>query len=254
METREQLSKENYQQAVKFSQHFATNLQQEFEREAEQRYQFEKIQFEQQLQNSQQKQPLVKKAFISLCAIFLLGSIYYWQSGRYQIVQDGLQLHQQFQQQESPHQALSKNDRYILSLQNQLRENPNNGDLWYELGQAYALNNDFESALTCYMNAEKLLGKRPSVLSAMATAYYYDNKQQMTPEVKDLIEQALALDKNESASLLLLASDSFLNNNYQQALDYWRRVLDGHNESIDRRAIIQSMEIARQILEGQRNK
>ncbi|MDD0823935.1 cytochrome C biogenesis protein [Mannheimia sp. AT1] len=251
METREQLSKENYQQAVKFSQYFANDLRQEFESEAEQRYQFEKTQFEQQLQNSQQKQPLVKKSIISLCAIFLLGSIYYWQSGRYQVVQEGLQLHQQFQEQTNPHQGISKNDRYILSLQNQLRENPNNGELWYELGQAYALNNEFDSALICYGNAEKLLGKKASILSAMATANYYDNKQRMSPEIKELLKQALALDKNESASLLLLASDSFLNNDYQQALGYWRQVLDGNNESIDRRAIIQSMAMARQMLEGQ---
>lgn len=254
METREQLSQEIYQQAVKFAQHFTNGNRSEFEFEAKQRYEFEKAQLKPQLQHSAKNQPLAKKGILSLCVIFLLGVTYYWQSGRYPLVKEGLQLHRQFQQESRLHQGSSKNERYILSLQNQLRENPNLGELWYELGQVYALSNDFDSALVCYTNAEKLLGKRPSILSAMATAHYYDNKQRITPTVRELIEQALALDKNESASLLLLASDSFLNNDYQQALDYWRRVLDGQNESIDRRAIIQSMATARQMLENYQSK
>lgn len=88
-------------------------------------------------------------------------------------------------------------------------------------------------------------------MGAIATARYYDNGQKMTVEIQAIIEQALQLDKNENASLLLLASDSFLNNNFQQALDNWRKVLDSNNDSINRRAIIQSMEMARQMLNSQ---
>ncbi|QLB15345.1 cytochrome C biogenesis protein [Mannheimia granulomatis] len=255
METREQLSRENYQQAVKFAQHFAEEARQEFEHEALQRYHFEKAQFDQSLlQKNGQNRPLAKTILISLLAIFVLSSAYYWQSGRYQAVQEGISDHQAFERESVEHPTKSKNDRYIVSLQNQLRENPNNGGLWYELGQAYTLNNDFDSALICYDNAEKLLGKRPAVLGAVATARYYDNGQKMTPEIQTIIDQALALDKTENASLLLLASDSFLNNRYQEALDYWRKVLDGNNESIDRRAVIQSMEMARQMLQGQQSR
>lgn len=251
METREQLSQQSYQQAVKFAQQFADEERTELEQEAAERYAFEKAQFEQnQLQHSAQNRPLAKFAAVSILAILLIGSAYYGLSGRYQIVQEGLKVHQKFEQQVNDPHGSSKNERYIVSLQNQLRENPNNGDLWYELGQAYALDNDFDAALVCYQNAEKLLGKKPTVLGAMATARYYDNGQKMNAEIQALIEQALALNKNETASLLLLASDSFLTNNYAQALVYWRKVLDSNNDAIDRRAIIQSMTMARQMLEA----
>lgn len=253
METREQLNKETYRQAVNFARHFADDLKQELEQEAEQRYQFEKSQFKQSyLQNSDKKRPLVPKLLTTLAAVFLLATAYYAASGRYRIVQNGQKTHQQFERQINEAHAASKNDRYIINLQNRLRDNPNNGDLWYELGQAYALNNNFDEALICYANAEKLLGKRAAILSAKATTHYYDNKQKMTPEIRAMIEEALSLDKNDSAGLLLLASDSFLNNNYQQALDYWRKVLDGNDESINRRAIIQSMDMARQMLAAQK--
>ncbi|QLB42185.1 cytochrome C biogenesis protein [Mannheimia pernigra] len=255
MESRDQLSRENYQQAVKFAQQFADDVKQEYEREAEQRYQFEKAQFEQsELQNNAKKRPLARMTTLSLLAILLLGVAYYSFSGRYQVVQEGLNVHKDFQQQMSEAHGTSKNERYIISLQNQLRENPNNGDLWYELGQAYVLSNDFDSALVCYDNAQKLLGKKAAILGAIATARYYDNGQKMNKEISAMIDEALSLDKNESASLLLRASDGFLNNNYQQALDYWRKVLDGNDNAINRRAIIQSMEMTRQILEGQQGK
>ncbi|AWW34191.1 cytochrome C biogenesis protein [Mannheimia varigena] len=251
METREQLSQQSYQQAVKFAQQFANEERTELEQEAAERYAFEKAQFEQnQLQHSAQNRPLAKFAAVSILAILLIGGAYYGLSGRYQIVQEGLQVHQKFEQQVNDPHGSSKNERYIISLQNQLRENPNNGDLWYELGQAYALDNDFDAALVCYQNAEKVLGKKPTLLGAMATARYYDNGQKMNAEIQALIEQALALNKNETASLLLLASDSFLSNNYAQALVYWRKVLDSNNDAIDRRAIIQSMTMARQMLEA----
>ncbi|AHG77109.1 cytochrome c biogenesis protein [Mannheimia varigena] len=251
METREQLSKQSYQQAVKFAQQFANEERTELEQEAVERYAFEKAQFEQnQLQHSAQNRPLAKFATVSILAILLIGTAYYGLSGRYQIVQEGLQVHQKFEQQVNDPHSSSKNERYIVSLQNQLRENPNNGDLWYELGQAYALDNDFDASLVCYRNAEKLLGKKPTVLGAMATARYYDNGQKMNAEIQALIEQALALNKNETTSLLLLASDSFLTNNYAEALVYWRKVLDSNNDAIDRRAIIQSMTMARQMLEA----
>ncbi|AHG80228.1 reductase [Mannheimia varigena USDA-ARS-USMARC-1388] len=251
METREQLSQQSYQQAVKFAQQFANEERAELEQEAAERYAFEKAQFEQnQLQYLTQNRPLAKLATVSILAILLIGTAYYGLSGRYQIVQEGLQVHQKFEQQVNDPHSSSKNERYIVSLQNQLRENPNNGDLWYELGQAYALDNDFDASLVCYRNAEKLLGKKPAVLGAMATARYYDNGQKMNAEIQALIEQALALNKNETTSLLLLASDSFLTNNYADALVYWRKVLDSNNDAIDRRAIIQSMTMARQMLEA----
>lgn len=102
MESRDQLSRENYQQAVKFAQQFADDVKQEYEREAEQRYQFEKAQFEQsELQNNAKKRPLARMTTLSLLAILLLGVAYYSFSGRYQVVQEGLKIHKDFQQQMS---------------------------------------------------------------------------------------------------------------------------------------------------------
>lgn len=244
MKTCEQLTRENYQQAVKFAEHLAEPFKQEYLKEAEERFQFEQNNTS-NLQKMGQFSPLVI-AFI-LLIITVVSAGLYWQSGRYPLVQKGEQMHQAFQVKLEMEDKTQKNQRYIESLQNRLRENPNDGDLWYELGQAYALDNEFSSALICYQNALMVLGEKAAILGAMATADYYDKGQKLSAEAKAWLNQALVLDPKESSSLLLLASDAFLNNDYEQAVNYWRKVLDSDNDAINRRAIIQSIEMAKQM-------
>lgn len=244
MKTREQLNLENYQQAVKFAEHFTEPFKQEYLEEATSRYQFEQSDTP-FLQKNSRFSPLVVS--LILLVIIAVSCGLYWQSGRYPLVQKGEQMHQAFQVKLEMEDKTQKNQRYIESLQSRLRENPNDGDLWYELGQAYALDNEFSSALICYQNAQMVLGEKAAILGAMATAAYYDKGQKLSAEAKTWLNQALALDPKESSSLLLLASDAFLHNDYEQAMRYWRKVLDSDNDAINRRAIIQSIEMAKQM-------
>ena len=246
---RHQLNEEHYQQAVKFAENFTNAERQELLNEIQDRHNFEQQkQAIPHLQKSPKKVPLVLG---SLALIGLLcTSFFYWQSGRYQQVQQGEQAFVAFQQQKAEESSVDRNDHYILNLQKQLRQNPNNGDLWFELGQAYSLNNDFESAMICYQNAITVLGRKPSIIGSMATADYYLNKQKLSPQAKSWIEEALKSDPQESASLLLLASDAFLHNDLKQAIDYWEQVLDSENQAIDRKEIIKSIQMAQNMLKG----
>lgn len=244
---REQLNADFYQQAVRFADNFADPEREEFLSETADRQAFEQeLLAKHHVQNVSLKRPLVAGSLL-LAAVLAVGSVFYWQTGRYQQVQQGEQALQSFLEQKAEESSEQRNDRYIINLQNQLRQNANNGDLWFELGQAYSLNNDFDAAMICYNNALTVLGRKAAVIGAMATAEYYRNKQMLSPQAKAWIDEALQLDPKESSSLLLLASDAFLNNNPQQAREYWLQVLDGDNQSIDRREIIQSIKMAEQM-------
>ncbi|QIM63787.1 cytochrome C biogenesis protein [Pasteurellaceae bacterium Orientalotternb1] len=244
---REQLNADFYQQAVRFADNFANPDREEFLSETADRQAFEqKLLAKHHLQNASLKRPLVAGGLL-LAVVLAVGSVFYWQTGRYQQVQQGERALQTFLQQKAEESSEQRNDRYIISLQNQLRQNANNGDLWFELGQAYSLNNDFDAAMVCYHNALTVLGRKAAVIGAMATAEYYRHKQKLSPQAKAWIDEALQLDPKESASLLLLASEAFLNNNPQQAREYWLQVLDGENQAIDRREIIQSIKMAEQM-------
>ncbi|MEE3696419.1 cytochrome C biogenesis protein [Glaesserella parasuis] len=243
---RNELNRTYYQQAERFADTFAEKERTEYLAELASRQAFEQ---QNEVVSQWQKNPLKRPLVVTVLLIALISSvIYYWQTGRYSLAIQGEQAFAQFQQQRAEESSEQRNDHYITNLQHQLRQNVNDGKLWFELGQAYSLNNDFEAALTCFHNAQTVLGEKASILGAMATADYYLNKQRLSPQAKAWLERALQIDDKESASLLLLASDAFLHNDFKQAIHYWEKVLDNRNEALDRKEIIQSIKMAEQML------
>lgn len=249
---REALNRVYYQQAVRLAEKFATQEQAEFLQETAERRAFEQAQLVQRhLPETKLKRPLVF-ASLSMLGVLAVATLFYTQTGRYTEVQQGEQALHSFLTQKAEEDNSQRNDRYIVNLQNQLRKNANNGDVWFELGQAYSLNNDFESAMICFHNAIKVLGRKPAIIGAMATAEYYRNRQKLSVQAKEWIDEALKGDPQESSSLLLLASEAFLHNEFEQAVSYWEKVLNSDNRSIDRREIIQSIQMAKQMRYGQK--
>ncbi len=249
MNQRDKINQAYYQQAVSLANHLSDEDRHEFLAELNERQQFEQSQRQAPLQKKSIKRPLV---MMLLTFTLLLSGLYYWQTGRYERAKQGQAELHAFKQQRAEESSEQRNQHYITHLQNQLRQNANNGELWFELGQAYSLNNDFESALVCFRNAQTVLGEKATILGAMATAEYYLHKQQFTPQATQWVERALHLDPRESASLLLLASDAFFQNDPKQAISYWERVLDNdNNPALDRKEIIKSIKMAEQMLKIQ---
>ncbi|MEZ8099932.1 TPR domain-containing protein [Vibrio bivalvicida] len=138
---------------------------------------------------------------------------------------------------------------WMLSLQEQLKQDPNQSELWFQLGHGYLNNQDFSSALTCFDYAVRL-SQQPSAnqLSAKATALYYVHKQRMTQEVNSLLEQALRLEPNNLTALTLIANDHFISFRYQQAIATWTKILDSNHSELDRESVVRSLNQAKQML------
>ncbi len=49
----------------------------------------------------------------------------------------------------------------VLKIQNKIREDVNNPELWAQLGDAYMQNDEFDHALIAYSNAEKFQAQHP---------------------------------------------------------------------------------------------
>ncbi|QLB13479.1 formate-dependent nitrite reductase complex subunit NrfG [Bisgaardia hudsonensis] len=250
---RKQLNSLYYQQAQRSVTTFTEQDKAQYLAELADRQVFEEkiLQEQSALYKSQnQKKVIFTVAAISILFILIVSLIFYWQTGRYQQVQQAEQAFLAFQQTRSQETKEQRNDHYIINLQNRLRKDPNNGEIWFELGQAYSLNNDFESALIAFNNSTTVLGKKPAILGAMATADYYQHKQRLSSQAQEWINEALKIDPNESASLLLLASEAFLHNDFQSAILHWKNVLENDNPAINRREIIQSIQLAEQMAKG----
>ena len=184
-----------------------------------------------------------KLSFVVFFLLIAIPTAYYFSLDRFSRVQQGeqsmIEQHNQNVEMNDEH----KNENVIEKIQNKLRTDPNNEETWLQLGEAYVQNNEFDSALVAYSNAEKISGSKPNILGLAATALYYQAGQQVTPKVEQLLNEALAKDKNEVSSLSLLVTIALENRQYQQASEYLQQLLDSGNAAVDRRSVIQRMKM-----------
>lgn len=185
----------------------------------------------------------LKLTLLVFALLLAIPFAYYFSLERFSRVQQGEQeqIAQHNQQLETTEE--NKTEAIIGKIQDKLRQDPNSAENWVKLGDAYMQNNDFYSALVCYGNAEKMDGRKPTTRGLMATALYLQANQQITPQVQQFLDEALAQDPKEVSALSLLAAEAFKTRDYSTALDYWQQILDSGNSAVDRRATIQKMKM-----------
>ena len=185
----------------------------------------------------------LKSTLIVFALLLAIPFAYYFSLERFSRVQQGEQeqIAQHNQQLETTEE--NKTEAIIGKIQDKLRQDPNSAENWVKLGDAYMQNNDFDSALVCYGNAEKIDGRKQTTRGLMATALYLQANQQITPQVQQFLDEALAQDPKEVSALSLLAAEAFKTRDYSTALDYWQQILDSGNSAVDRRATIQKMKM-----------
>lgn len=185
----------------------------------------------------------LKSTLLVFALLLAIPFAYYFSLERFSRVQQGEQeqIAQHNQQLETSEE--NKTEAIIGKIQDKLRQDPNSAENWIKLGDAYMQNNDFDGALVCYGNAEKIDGPKPITQGLMAMALYLQANQQITPQVQQLLNEALAQDPKEASALSLLAAEAFKTRDYSTALDYWQQILDSGNSAVERRAIIQKMKM-----------
>ncbi|WP_369310345.1 heme lyase NrfEFG subunit NrfF [Providencia rettgeri] len=139
---------------------------------------------------------------------------------------------------------LEKEQSDLLRLQNNIRQFPENGELWAILGEYYLYQNSYDNALVAYQRAIKYTGENAQLYSAIATVLYYQAGQHLTDDALAVINKALSLDSQEVTALMLIASDAFMNANYDKAIQIWQKLLDSNNPRINRAQLIEAIKMA----------
>ncbi|PAR56365.1 cytochrome C heme lyase [Vibrio metoecus] len=134
----------------------------------------------------------------------------------------------------------------MSDVQEALRKDPNQADLWFSLGQGYLLESDFLAATQCFDYAIRLTEfPTANQYAAKATALYYQHKQNMSDEVTQLLNTALDIEPFNETALTLIAQDHMISFRYQQAVETWLHLLDSPDLALDRAKIIQQLELAK---------
>ena len=122
---------------------------------------------------------------------------------------------------------------HIEKLQQHIEENAEDSEAWYNLGQTYVAAGGFDDAVAAFRQVIRIEGEHADLLGAIAQALYYKNDQQITGQVQEYIDKALALDVNDASTNILLGMHNFIGENYQEAISYWQRVIEANNQGVN---------------------
>jgi cytochrome c-type biogenesis protein CcmH len=134
---------------------------------------------------------------------------------------------------------------YIKNLQQHLEENPDDGEVWYNLGQTLVSTGEFDMAITAFEQVVRIEGEQADLLGAIAQANYYNKNQKIDEQVQSLIDRALAIDINDPSTNILLGMDNFINANYNKSIEYWQRVIDAKREGVNIIALQEAIDEAK---------
>lgn len=124
-------------------------------------------------------------------------------------------------------------------LERAVQAQPDSAEGLYFLGRAYMAQQRPADAARTYERAVALAGRQPELLGQWAQALYFAADKKWSPEVQALTDEALKADPNEVTSLGLRGIAAFEGERYQEAIDYWNRLLTQLPEGDASRAALQ---------------
>ncbi|QIZ78490.1 c-type cytochrome biogenesis protein CcmI [Ferrimonas lipolytica] len=160
---------------------------------------------------------------------------------------------------QAPHQGQTMTPDQMMAMQieqieAELANDPNNSQGWFNLGHAYISASRYSQAVKAFDKAIELVGAHADLLGPKATAMYYQADENITPEVRAVIDQALADDDKDPSVRLLLGMDAFFSANYEEAIMNWEIILTSPQQGIDREGIMNAIAQAQMFIDSANKK
>jgi len=120
--------------------------------------------------------------------------------------------------------GMTAND-VIRSMKKRLSDDPNSAKGWYLLGRLYFSLARYSQAEKAFAQSYALNTKDIATINQYAQSQYLAHDKKMTVSVKRLIQESLALTKDNPAAINLLAIDAYQQHRYKDAISQWRKIL-----------------------------
>lgn len=113
----------------------------------------------------------------------------------------------------------------IDRLKARLNEDPKQARGWYLLGRLYASQGQWQKAAEAFSTAHQLSPDDESATVNYAQSLWELNHQHFEAQIQALLKALLQKNPKQPDALALLAIVAFKDHHYQQAIDYWQRLL-----------------------------
>ncbi len=141
---------------------------------------------------------------------------------------DLTQYQQKQQEKEKVSQLLQSMDGkqgLINRLQEKVKSQPNSAQGHYLLAKLLASEGKWEEAMVHFKNANHLEPANSNYQINYAYALWQMNHNQFNPIIRDLFQQVLRQNPNQIDALNMLAMDAYQQSHFNEAISYWRRLL-----------------------------
>jgi len=136
-------------------------------------------------------------------------------------------------------QAPQSMEEMTQRLERAVAAQPDSAEGLYFLGRTYMAQDRPADAAKMFERAANLAGRQPELLGQWAQAQYFADGKKWSDKIQALTDEALKADPKEVTSLGLLGIAAFEGERYQQAIDYWNRLLAQLPEGDNSRAALQ---------------
>ncbi|MGA5588141.1 c-type cytochrome biogenesis protein CcmI [Pseudomonas siliginis] len=122
-------------------------------------------------------------------------------------------------------QAPQSMEEMTQRLERAVAAQPDSAEGLYFLGRTYMAQDRPADAAKMFERAANLSGRQPELLGQWAQAQYFADGKKWSEKIQALTDEALKADPKEVTSLGLLGIAAFEGERYQEAIDYWNRLL-----------------------------
>ncbi|NUT75427.1 c-type cytochrome biogenesis protein CcmI [Pseudomonas sp. C1C7] len=110
-------------------------------------------------------------------------------------------------------------------LERAVAAQPESAEALYFLGRTYMTEERPADAAKIFERTVNLAGRQPELLGQWAQALYFAQGKKWSEQIQALTDEALKADPDEVTSLGLLGIAAFEAQRYQDAIDYWNRLM-----------------------------
>jgi len=171
-----------------------------------------------------------QERFIGMTVLLLIplaGLILYQNIGTPEAINMPAVAARQPAQAQQPHSSQQQQmNEMVAQLQQRMTENPDDPEGWIILGRSLKTMHRYAEAVTALTNANRLTPDTPLILVELAEATLFaSGTPEITADVRQLIETALAIDPQQQKGLWLLGMTAASDGDDARAIAVWQRLL-----------------------------
>ena len=113
----------------------------------------------------------------------------------------------------------------IDKLRAKLDDSPKSAKGWYLLGRLYVSQKDYFNSSKAFAKAHQLKPDEEQFAVNYAHSLWMLNDEQFNDEIVGIFKTLVTKNPNQPDALAMLAMNAFLSHAYEDAIDYWQRLL-----------------------------